>query len=162
MLVSRLCGSINARARSVHFKTAHDGRSHTFSKLRTLGRGRPPRGPLLRRGVLYEKKNHEVAYLFYRQHPTIPSTIRRGTLLGIGTRDSLRISTFYALFSHVTDGPAPRKCGPFVEENTSFRGDLTIVSREEITFYYWMTIIRVNDDRFLFRAISMESILSII
>jgi len=71
LLVSRLCGSINARAR---FETTR--RSHTFSKLRTLDRD-PLGSPSPWRDVLYEKKPR--GRLFILPTRTTPSTIQRGT-----------------------------------------------------------------------------------
>lgn len=84
LLVSRLCGSINARARSVHFKTAHDGRSHTFSKLRTLGRGRLPGVPFSDVACSMKKSRGCLFVLPSTSYDSVDDT-----LLGIGTLDSL-------------------------------------------------------------------------
>lgn len=100
-------------------------------------------GPLLR-GLLYEKKIHGVAYLFY-QHPATP-TIGRKTFWASGrVCDSLRVLTFYPAFLARDIWSNSRKMCQFVGESAASRRSRgKIAWQEEITLYYWMAIIRDN------------------
>lgn len=97
-----------ARARSVHFETAHDGRGPVTHILRVENtRSGPARaGPFSDVACSMKKK---------KKRPTgspicfavgLRRRRRRDASEYRDSRDSLRVSTFYTLFLRVTDGPA--------------------------------------------------------
>lgn len=110
LLVSWLCGSINARARSMHFVNGtRRPVTHILQVENTRsGPARGPRSPTC--DVLYEKKKNQGGSSIYFTVHILRLQRWYGEDLW-ATGNSLRLSTFYVLFSRATYGPAPGKWG---------------------------------------------------
>lgn len=167
LLVSWLCGSINAHARSAHFKTARRtprrdatvSVTHILQVENTRSEPAPGRDSFSIVACSMKKKITESPIYFtvniLRLRRRFDGECFWASPSGRAIPSEFQLSTRFSRVWQMA------KLSENVSDNLSRRAlhskeYLIIVWQEEIMLYYWMTIILIND-RFLSRTISIES-----